>query len=367
MKNLNKYFQIISLVVLFLVPTTFIFSQSVSINANGDPADASAILDVSSTTKGILLPRMTKTKRDNISSPATGLLIFQTNATVGFYYYDGSTWVEIGSASSLSSPTVTTTAASSIAETSATSGGNVTSDGGATVTSYGVCWDTSSNPTKSNSTTNDGSGTGSFSSSITGLSAGTTYYVRAYATNSQGTSYGSEESFTSSSAPVAVGDSYQGGTVFYILQSGDAGYDANVQHGLIVSGDLNSSNKDTEYGCKGTTTGATGTAIGTGAANTAAILSACSTSGIAAKLCDDYAGGGYTDWYLPSKDEMTELYNASTYGGGSLNLNTSFGNIEYYTSTETSKDNAYHLHFSNNNMHDAKKSEDKNVRGVRDF
>ncbi len=103
-------------------------------------------------------------------------------------------------------PTVFTTAASSIQPTSATCGGNVTSDGGATVTARGVCWSTSQNPTTADSHTSDGSGTGSFISNLTGLTAGTTYYVRAYATNSAGTAYGNEVSFitTSSSCPGAA-------------------------------------------------------------------------------------------------------------------------------------------------------------------
>ncbi len=100
-------------------------------------------------------------------------------------------------------PTVTTTSISGITQNSASSGGNVTSDGGANVTSRGVCWSTTSNPTISNSKTNDGNLTGVFTSSVTGLSAGTTYHVRAYATNSAGTGYGSDLSFTTASAPVA--------------------------------------------------------------------------------------------------------------------------------------------------------------------
>ncbi len=92
--------------------------------------------------------------------------------------------------------TVTTTSVSSITSTSATCGGNVTDDGGATVTARGVCWSTSENPTVENAHITDGTGTGSFTSSITGLTAGTTYYVRAYATNSEGTAYGEQISFT---------------------------------------------------------------------------------------------------------------------------------------------------------------------------
>ena len=93
-------------------------------------------------------------------------------------------------------PTVTTTNVSNITQTTATSGGNVTDDGGANVTARGVCWSTSQNPTISNSHTTDGNGTGSFTSNMTGLTANTTYYVRAYATNEKGTSYGEQKSFT---------------------------------------------------------------------------------------------------------------------------------------------------------------------------
>lgn len=94
-------------------------------------------------------------------------------------------------------PTVTTTAATSITSNSAISGGNVTSEGGGSVTARGVVWSTTSNPTIDNKLgiTSNGSGSGAFSSNITGLTYGTTYYVRAYVTNSVGTSYGSQTSF----------------------------------------------------------------------------------------------------------------------------------------------------------------------------
>jgi len=107
-------------------------------------------------------------------------------------------------------PTLTTTPASSITTTSSSSGGNITNDGGASVTVSGVCWSTSQNPTTANSKTSDGSGTGNFTSRLTGLTANTTYYVRAYATNNAGTAYGSNpESFVTLSNggnPVTVAD-----------------------------------------------------------------------------------------------------------------------------------------------------------------
>ena len=92
-------------------------------------------------------------------------------------------------------PTLSTTAASSITSTTAVSGGNITSDGGASVTARGVCWAITANPTTSNSKTSDGTGTGSFTSNLTGLIAGTTYHIRAYATNSAGTAYGNDQTF----------------------------------------------------------------------------------------------------------------------------------------------------------------------------
>ena len=102
-------------------------------------------------------------------------------------------------------PTVTTADVSSILTTSATSGGNVTSDGGSAVTARGVVWSTSTAPTITLTTkTIDGSGPGTFVSSITSLTAGKTYYVRAYATNSIGTSYGSELSFSAVALPASV-------------------------------------------------------------------------------------------------------------------------------------------------------------------
>ncbi len=99
-------------------------------------------------------------------------------------------------------PTVTTAAISNITEISAQSGGNVTDDGGASVTARGICWSTSPNPTTTDDYTTDGTSVGSFTSNMTGLSCGTTYYVRAYATNSAGTAYGSQLNFNTNQCPV---------------------------------------------------------------------------------------------------------------------------------------------------------------------
>ena len=81
--------------VLIIVNYT-VFAQGVSINEGGATADGSAMLDVKSDSKGILIPRMTETQRNDITTPATGLMIFQTDGISGFYYYDGSVWKVIG-------------------------------------------------------------------------------------------------------------------------------------------------------------------------------------------------------------------------------------------------------------------------------
>ncbi len=100
--------------------------------------------------------------------------------------------------------TLTTTPITSITFSSAVSGGNITDDGGGDITARGLCWNTSTNPTTANSVTTDGAGTGSFVSNLTNLQPGTTYYVRSYATNSAGTAYGNELSFTTTSINPAV-------------------------------------------------------------------------------------------------------------------------------------------------------------------
>jgi microcystin-dependent protein len=86
-------------VFVFFLSASIGFAQNVGINADGSTPDGSAMLDVKSTTKGLLIPRMTATQKTNISSPATGLMIYQTDAPAGFYYYNGSAWTLIGTGS----------------------------------------------------------------------------------------------------------------------------------------------------------------------------------------------------------------------------------------------------------------------------
>ena len=155
-------------------------------------------------------------------------------------------------------PTVSTSAVSSIGSTTAVSGGNISSDGGANVTSRGVCWSTSTGPTVDLTTkTVNGTGTGSFSSTLTNLSPLTKYYVRAYATNSAGTDYGSEISFTTDKNTQSISfNSLSTKTV------GDASFDlgATSSSGLTVT--YNSSNTSVA-----TVSGSILTIVGAGTTN----------------------------------------------------------------------------------------------------
>jgi uncharacterized protein (TIGR02145 family) len=123
-------------------------------------------------------------------------------------------------------PTVTTLTVSNITSESATMSGNVTDDGNATVTERGVCWSTSHNPTVAGDHTVSGTGMGSFTTSVTGLNAGTTYYVRAYAVNSEGTAYGNEVTFTTL-APTGDGEPCPGMSTL-------TDYDGNVYNTVKI-------------------------------------------------------------------------------------------------------------------------------------
>jgi hypothetical protein len=246
---------------------------------------------------------------------------------------------------------VETNPITNITETTATGGGNVKSDGGFPVTARGVCWSTSSNPTTANSHTTDGSGIGAFVSNLTGLTANTPYYVRAYATNSKGTMYGNQVNFTTTSGAFYIGQSYGGGIIFYI--------DGTGQHGLIAA--ASDQSPDASWGCDDKLIG-TSTDIGTGQANTTAIVNVCSTAGIAARICNDLVLNGYSDWFLPSKDELNQMYLQKSVLGSFATV-TSY----YWSSSEEGSYFAWRQGFNAGTQRYDYKTTSDNVRAIRAF
>jgi hypothetical protein len=157
--------------------------------------------------------------------------------------------------------------------------------------------------------------------------------------------------FCPGTSPYSIGETGPaGGKVFYITDSG--------LHGLEAAP---ADQADSQWGCYGTSiSGAQSILVGTGAANTAAIIAGCSEANTAAKVADAYVFNGFTDWYLPSKDELNLLY-------GQKDVVGSFANINYLSSTENFSFNAWIQDFSGGFRTYYFKNYPYRVRAIRDF
>jgi len=167
-----------------------------------------------------------------------------------------------------------------------------------------------------------------------------------------------DSSTTPTVTPLAIGGTYQGGKIFYLLQSGDVGYSATVQHGLIAAPN------DTilKWSIVAPTfVGATDTILGTGYGNTSMIYTALGAgSGYAAGYCSELVSGGYSDWYLPSKADMFKLFRSKA----------QFTNLTgngYWTSSETDANNAYMQGVVDGHQGVANKMNPYSVRPIRSF
>jgi hypothetical protein len=174
-------------------------------------------------------------------------------------------------------------------------GGEIISDGGGQIISRGICYSTSPNPTLSNSFIASGNGFGTYNVTIPNLSPHTLYYMRAYVTTNIGTGYGNQYSLSTDS--LSLGDFYQGGVVVYL--------DATLDHGLICG---NRFTTPVSYGCNSTFINGTSLNYGTGLANSQAFASQCGTASAPARQCLSLVSGGYSDWYLPSRNELELSY-----------------------------------------------------------
>ncbi len=299
MKTLKTLFLAVALIA------SYTLTAQVAITTDGSSADGSAMLQVKSIDKGFLPPRMTETQRDAIT-PTAGLMVYNTTTNKP-NYYNGSVWMNYdGTAAENVAPVASSVSFSGTLEVGYTLTGSYSySDADDDLEGISTFqWYRADDANGANQAAISGATTITYGL----VSADENKYISFEVTPVAAIGVSPGVAVMSSwdgaiAVALAVGDSYQGGKIAYIFQSGDPGYVGGEIHGLIAAASDQSTGA--EWGCHGTgIAGANGTAIGTGAQNTTDILNGCTEAGIAAKLCDVYSNDGYNDWFLPSRDEL---------------------------------------------------------------
>jgi hypothetical protein len=231
-------------------------------------------------------------------------------------------------------PTISTKSITSVNPTSFTTGMIILDDGGDSILAAGICYSTVPNPTILDQVFANSDLSTDFDCTISGLLPSTTYYVRAFASNSSGTSYGQQvEVITTNYQVGTVGPG--GGIIFYDKGVYSAGlYSPEWRYMEILPFDIANS----QWGCTGVSIGGYGTYSIVGAAfiNTTSIFNYC-TSNPAARICYYYTYNGFSDWLMPSSDELVLAYNVLNPLG--------LGNLTgtYWSSTQASGANAYYM------------------------
>jgi len=260
------------IMIIYIIACTMTLTAQqpgVSINEDGSMPNPSALLDIKSNKKGLLMPRMTKQERDSINNPAAGLMIYQTDDVLGFYYHSGTAWTPVHTGSTAPPPTV------------------------------------------------------------------------------------------------AIGDMVHGGIVFWVDPTDNT-------KGKVCA--MTDQSIGAEWGCYSINV-AGADALDNGLQNTLDILNeGCGldnqTNSVAANICAAYRGGGYSDWFLPSKDELNQMYlNKATINATAIaNGGSGFANSSYWSSTEYDFSNAWRQYFYNGSQgYYDKRQYSFYVRAVRAF
>ncbi len=218
-----------------------------------------------------------------------------------------------------------------VGATAATVEAYIEFDGNAETVESGVCIAQHSNPTLNDIVhKNKNTSIEPFQIVIQDLKPMTTYYARAYARNSEGLSYGKAILFRTGDKE--IGEEYEGGNVFYILQPGDLGFDSAICHGLICT----STDKITELAFSITSGnfGANSSEIGYGQDNTNNIFNNAGTNAPGPAYCYQLSHKGYFDWFLPSIEELNKLMEANM-------SYISKSSPWYYFMSSTELDNSY--------------------------